>query len=83
MRVGACVELGLWESRSLALACLQACQVFCVTRRIEKAGDLVAEVAVLRRVPYAVYFRVAGDVVVVVAVHGRQHPSQWQGRSQR
>jgi plasmid stabilization system protein ParE len=37
--------------------------------------------AVLRRSPYAIYFRLAADVVVVLAVHGRQHPSRWRRRS--
>ena len=34
--------------------------------------------AVLPRFPYAVYFREAGEVIVVLAVHGRQHPRRWQ-----
>jgi plasmid stabilization system protein ParE len=37
--------------------------------------------AVLTRFPYAVYFRIASDrLVVVLAVHGRQDPSRWQKR---
>lgn len=37
--------------------------------------------AVLRRFPYAVYFRVLADEIVVVAVmHGRRHPLRWQSR---
>jgi plasmid stabilization system protein ParE len=36
--------------------------------------------AILRRFPYAVYFRVAGDDILVLAVHGRQHPRRWQSR---
>ncbi len=36
--------------------------------------------AVLSRFPYAVYFRPAGDQVVVLAIHGRQHPSRWKTR---
>ncbi len=36
--------------------------------------------AVLRRFPYAIYFRVAADSVVVLSIHGRQHPSHWQRR---
>ena len=36
--------------------------------------------AVLRRFPYAIYFRVAGGEIVVQAVHGRQHPGRWQKR---
>jgi plasmid stabilization system protein ParE len=37
--------------------------------------------AVLSRFPYAVYFRVVDVVVVVLAIHGRQHPSRWQRRT--
>jgi plasmid stabilization system protein ParE len=36
--------------------------------------------AVLDRFPYSVYFRLLEDDVVVVAVHGRQHPRRWQSR---
>jgi toxin ParE1/3/4 len=36
--------------------------------------------AVLRRFPYAIYFRVAADSVVVLSIHGRQHPSHWRHR---
>jgi toxin ParE1/3/4 len=35
----------------------------------------------LRRFPYAIYFRVSGDEVVVLAVmHGRRHPRRWSSR---
>jgi len=37
--------------------------------------------AVLTRFPYALYYRIAGDDIVVQAVHGRQHPSRWRRRS--
>jgi plasmid stabilization system protein ParE len=37
--------------------------------------------AVLSRFPYAVYYRLAGEDIVVQAVHGRQHQSRWQLRS--
>ncbi len=37
--------------------------------------------AVLARFPYAIYYRIAGDDIVVQAVHGRQHPSRWRRRS--
>jgi plasmid stabilization system protein ParE len=37
--------------------------------------------ATLHRFPYAVYFRLSGDDVVVLAVHGRQHPRRWQTRT--
>ena len=37
--------------------------------------------AILSRFPYAVYFRLAKEAVIVLAIHGRQHPSRWRGRS--
>lgn len=37
--------------------------------------------AVIPRFPYAVYFRLAGDTVVVLAVHRRQRPERWQSRA--
>jgi plasmid stabilization system protein ParE len=36
--------------------------------------------AVLSRFPYALYFRLTDEQVVVLAVHGRQDPSHWHGR---
>jgi plasmid stabilization system protein ParE len=36
----------------------------------------------LKRFPYALYYRVYDDVVVVVAcMHGRRSPSRWQSRT--
>jgi plasmid stabilization system protein ParE len=37
--------------------------------------------AVLTRYPYAIYFRIDGERIVVLAVHGRQDPARWQARS--
>jgi len=37
--------------------------------------------AVLNRFPYAIYFRATPEEIVVLAVHGRQHPARWQSRS--
>lgn len=37
--------------------------------------------AVLTRFPYAIYFRVVGEEIVVLALHGRQHQSHWRTRS--
>ena len=37
--------------------------------------------AVLAQFPYAIYFRVEGDEIVVLALHGRQHPSHWRART--
>ena len=34
--------------------------------------------AVLSRFPYAIYFRIVGEEIVVLAVHGRQYPSHWR-----
>jgi plasmid stabilization system protein ParE len=36
--------------------------------------------AVLSRFPYAIYFRSSDEAIVVLAIHGRQHPSRWQTR---
>ncbi len=37
--------------------------------------------ALVRRFPYAVYFAVEGDVIVVLAVlHVSRDPAEWQGR---
>ena len=36
---------------------------------------------VVRRFPYAVYFREVGDEIIVLAVHGRQDPRRWHSRS--
>ena len=37
--------------------------------------------AVVSRFPYALYFQMTDDTIVVLAVHGRQDPSRWQKRS--
>jgi plasmid stabilization system protein ParE len=37
--------------------------------------------AVLRRFPYAVYYRITSDAVIALAVHGRQDPAHWQART--
>ena len=37
--------------------------------------------ALVRRFPYAIYFRAMPDEIVVLAViHGRRHPRRWQSR---
>jgi hypothetical protein len=33
---------------------------------------------VMKRFPYAVYFREQGDEILVIALHGRQDPKLWQ-----
>lgn len=37
--------------------------------------------AVLNRFPYAIYFRATPETIIVLAVHGRQHPARWKSRS--
>ena len=37
--------------------------------------------AVLTRFPYALFFRITDDSIVILAVHGRQDPSRWHQRS--
>lgn len=38
--------------------------------------------AILQRFPYAVYFQVLEDEIVILGViHGRRHPRTWQSRS--
>jgi plasmid stabilization system protein ParE len=37
--------------------------------------------SVLTRFPHAIYFRATPEVIIVLAVHGRQDPSRWQNRS--
>lgn len=36
---------------------------------------------VVRRFPYAVYFREVSDQILVLAIHGRQDPRRWQDRT--
>ena len=37
--------------------------------------------ALVRRFPYAIYFRAIPDEIVALAViHGRRHPRRWQSR---
>jgi toxin ParE1/3/4 len=36
--------------------------------------------ALLRRFPYAVYFAVEGDVVVLAVLHVNRDPAEWQRR---
>ena len=35
---------------------------------------------ILQRFPYAIYFRMEGTEIIVLAVHGRQDPKRWQER---
>jgi plasmid stabilization system protein ParE len=38
--------------------------------------------ALLRRFPYALYYRIVDDQIIVVAcMHGRRNPRLWQSRS--
>jgi len=36
----------------------------------------------LHRFPYALYFRICGETIIVIAcMHGRRNPRRWKGRS--
>lgn len=38
--------------------------------------------AVLRRFPYAIYYRIVSSRIIVIAVfHGRRHPKDWRKRN--
>ena len=38
--------------------------------------------ALLRRFPYAIFYRVYGETIIVIAcMHGRRDPSHWKGRT--
>lgn len=76
-----------YESRSTGLGNRFAAAVDAVIDRIV-ANPLACQRvhgetrrAVLRKVPYAVYFRSDGAQIVVLAVHGRQDPARWQTRA--
>lgn len=45
--------------------------------------DAATRRAVVRRFPYAVYYRVTEEAVIVLAVHGRQDPERWKTRTVR
>jgi plasmid stabilization system protein ParE len=85
---GEALEVRHWyESRSSGLGNQFTAALEGLIARIAAAPDAFPRIhgetrrAVFRRFPYAIYFRVAGDTAVVLAIHGRQHPSNWQGRS--
>ena len=77
-----------YESRQLDLGDEFANQVDATLARIVERPLAFPQVqgetrrAVLHRFPYAIYFRLVDDeTVVVLALHGRQHPSRWRLRS--
>ena len=38
--------------------------------------------ALLRRFPYAIFYRLYGETIIVVAcMHGRRDPKRWKGRA--
>lgn len=45
------------------------------------AGSTGRRRLVVRRFPYAVYFREVGDEIVVLTIHGRQNLQRYQDRS--
>lgn len=49
--------------------------------RLYPVGEGAIRRALLRRFPYALYFMLEDDAVVVVAcLHVRRDPAEWQGR---
>lgn len=78
---------GWYESRSSGLGQRFSAELESLIERIAEEPLAFPRIhgetrrAVFHRFPYAVYFRVGVDAVVVLAIHGRQHPSNWQRRS--
>ena len=76
-----------YESRSEGLGRRFAAAVDALMTRIVANPLAFPEVhgqtrrAVLARFPYALYFRIADEGVLVLAVHGRQDPAGWRARS--
>ena len=84
---GEALEVRHWyESRSPGLGEQFNQALASVISRITEAPRVFPAVhgetrrAVLRRFPCAVYFRATADTVVVLSIHGRQDPSNWQAR---
>jgi plasmid stabilization system protein ParE len=82
------VDVRHWyEARRSGLGEEFGAEVDAVVARIAESPLLFPRVrgeirrAVLTRFPYALYFRVTEQHIVVLAVHGRQDPARWQKRS--
>ncbi len=64
------------------LSCLDACLAL-VGRQPEVFPEVhrQARMALLRRFPYLVMYRVTPDLISIIAVmHGSRHPRRWRGR---
>ncbi len=79
---------GWYDDRAAGLGARFLARVDTALRAVQEAPERYRLVhRDIRRVPvpdfpYAVYFVVRGDRVHVVAcMHGRRHPSRWQGRA--
>jgi plasmid stabilization system protein ParE len=76
-----------YESRSEGLGTRFAHAIASLLERIASNSHAFPRVhgqtrrAVLTRFPYAIYFRIDHQQIVILAVHGRQDPSRWQARS--
>jgi len=76
-----------YESRSAGLGERFAAAVDLLVDRVAENPFAFMQVhgetrrAVLTRFPYALYYRIDAERIVVLAVHGRQDPARWQARS--
>ena len=76
-----------YEARRAGLGNEFGAEVDAVVARIAENPLLFPRVrgetrrAVLTRFPYALYFRLTTESVVVLAVHGRRDPSRWHSRA--
>ena len=85
---GEVLAVGRWyDARRAALGVDFAAEVRATVDRIVENPWAYQRVrgetrrAVLNRFPYALYYRVTVEEIVVLAVHGRQDPSRWRRRS--
>ena len=75
-----------YEDRQSGLGAMFSASLVAAVERLRAAPLSYPQVigpvrrVILQRFPYAVYFRVQPDEIIVLAVHGRQDPGHWQKR---
>ena len=81
------LDTRMWyENRQAGLGDAFTIELEEIVRRISENPEQFRRVrgeirrAVLNRFPYAAYFRADEAQVIVLAIHGRQHPARWQSR---